>query len=157
MKFACEDLGPVNASDLVDWIAAIPFEDWPQQHRLDDGQIRPAMVTDLAWHGFGDHVDAIVASLMQGFPGCAAYQRMLSVVMPGHAIAPHRDLQAKTWRCRVHVPLISNDRSKFIVEGWAYELRPGFAYKVNTEAVHGVTNDGETPRIHFMFDVGIPC
>lgn len=150
----CEQLAAVDVASLVAWITVIPFEDWPQQHRFADGKIRPAMVTDLAWHGFAIETDGIVAALMEHFPGCIAWQRMLSVVMPGHEIAPHRDGQSRSWLCRVHVPLTSNDKSAFIVNGKPHVLTPGFAYRVNTEAEHAVTNDGDTPRIHLMFDVG---
>lgn len=151
----CELFGAVDAIVLTDWIAAIPFEEWPQQHRLADGQVRPAMQTDLAWHGFGAIAEPVVNAIMQEhFPGCVAYQRMLSVVMPGHSIPPHCDEQAKSWISRVHVPLTSNAKSRFIVGGEDHVLAPGFAYRVNTRAEHAVTNDGETPRMHFMFDVG---
>lgn len=149
----CEPFTPVDAAGLVSWIGGIPFEDWPQQHRLDDGQIRPAMATDLSWHGFGEIAAPVVASVMALLPSCEAHQQMVSVVMPGHDIPPHRDSQAPTWRCRVHVPLTSNDRSLFLVGGVAHSLKVGMAYRVNTEAEHAVVNDGNTPRIHFMFDV----
>lgn len=151
----CRLLGPVGADALAKWITAIPFEEWPQQHRLPGGQIRPSMQTDITWHGFGEIAEPVVNAIMQEhFPGGIAYQRMLSVVMPGHSIPPHCDEQAKSWICRVHVPLMSNAKSRFIVGGQDHVLAPGFAYRVNTRAEHAVTNDGETPRIHFMFDVG---
>lgn len=151
-------LGPIDHKPLADWILAIPFEDWPQQRRLDDGKIRPSMVTDLEWHDFARRTDQTVSGIMHAhFGDYLAYQRMLSVVMPGHSIAPHIDEQGKNWVCRVHVPLISNDRSFFIVEGRPQYFDPGFAYRVDTTKEHAVTNDGDTPRIHFMFDVGKSC
>lgn len=78
---------------------------------------------------------------------------MLSVVVPGHSIEPHKDQQAPAWVCRVHVPLTTSDRSAFIVGGEAHTLAVGMAYLVNTLVEHAVTNDGATPRTHFMFDV----
>lgn len=153
---SCEPLSAIDASGLATWIGGIAFEDWPQQHRLADGGVRPSMVTDPGWHGFGPIADPVVAALMTLFPGCEAHQRMLSVVMPGHFIEPHCDWQAPNWICRVHVPLTTNERSLFIVGGQAHALTLGVAYRVNTEAEHSVTNDGETPRTHFMFDVRLP-
>jgi hypothetical protein len=111
------------------------------------------MVNDPAWHGFKDRTDLIVSQIMAWLPRHVSYNRLLSVVMPGHSIEPHRDLQSPDWDCRVHVPLVSNPQSRFIVNGHDYVLTPGLAYRVNTEAEHSVTNDGATPRIHFMFDV----
>ena len=149
----CEPLCAVSVVALVQWISAIPFPDRPQQRRLDDGGIRPAMVSDPAWHGYGAVTDPVVAAILPHFPGCFANTRLLSVVMPGHAIEPHCDQQPPHWICRVHVPLTANDQSRFIVGGVAHVLRPGMAYRVNTEAVHSVENDGDTPRIHFMMDI----
>src|SRR5258708_523358 len=90
----CRLLGPVSSDCLIAWIATIPFELWPQQHRLADGQIRPSMQADLEWEGFGSIAEPAVDEVLQRhFPGCVAYQRMLSAVMPGHSIPPHCDGQ----------------------------------------------------------------
>lgn len=149
----CEELARIDAGPLVAWISKIPFEDWPQQPRLPDGKLRPAMACDPDWHGFKTQADPVVNLLMLLFPGCAADTRMLSAVMPGHDIAPHTDEQSANWRVRVHVPLLTNDQSCFMVGGVNHHLSPGKAYLVNTEASHAVMNEGQTPRVHFMFDV----
>lgn len=146
-------LTPIDVGDLAAWIGAIPFSDWHQQGRTQPHQLRPSMMTDPAWHGFGARTDGIVGELMRHFPGCAAYQRMLSVVMPGDAIPSHIDRQPDAWLARVHVPLLAGDEPVFHVGGEPHNLRPGYAYLVNTLLEHGVTNEGAIPRIHFMFDV----
>lgn len=146
-------LRAVDVADIVDWISAIPFQDWHQQTPLGDGQLRPAMMTDPAWHGFGAVVAPAIAEILEMFPGCAARQIMLSVVMPGHAIEPHRDQQPPAWLCRVHCPLTSNPRSRFIVGGIDHHLEVGSAYRVNTEIEHAVANDGASPRTHLMTDI----
>ena len=133
---------------MAAWIAAIPFSEWPQQRPVDD-QLRPSMVTDLEWHGFGEMAAPVIREL--GFEG-HAYQRMLSVVMPGHSIDAHIDEQAPYWHTRIHVPLLSNDRALFISEGKPIVMTPGVAYRVNTRALHAIENGGTTPRVHFMFD-----
>ena len=151
MTSGIEAIGPVDARRLAAWIAAIDFAEWPQQ---SFAEIKPAMVTDLAWHGFGLVSDPVVADVMaEHFVGLAHEQHMLSVVMPGHSIRPHRDLQPRHWRCRVHVPLLSNDQSVFVSNGVPHALVPGMAYSVDTRIEHSISNDGDTPRIHFMFDV----
>lgn len=142
-----ERIAEVDISDLRDWINAIDFSEWPQQ------EDRPAMVADLAWHGFGRATDPVVNELLRHFPGARDSQRFLSVVMAGHNIPPHRDGQSDDWIGRVHVPLTSNDHSRFIVDGIAYGLTPGAAYLIDTEVEHSVVNDGFSPRIHFMFDL----
>lgn len=145
-----EALADVDVRDLVAWISAISLHSWPQQSR---SVLKPAMVTDLGWHGFGAISDELVNALMALFPGARSHSRMLSVVMPGHGIEPHRDQQSPAWWCRVHCPLTSNESSRFIVNGAAHSMDVGRAYCVNVLAEHAVENDGATPRIHLMFDV----
>lgn len=153
----CEKLADINVDDLASWIAEIDFADWPQQARLADGGIRPSMVTDHDnWHDFVPRTNDIVANLMDHFPGCSSYQRMLSVVMPDHSIPLHADEQRTSWLCRVHVPLISNPDALFVIDAYGHTMKVGEAYRVNTTAEHAVINTGRTPRIHLMFDVGIP-
>lgn len=152
IKVNCQWLTYMWVGDVVAWIKNIPFEEWPQQHKVDS-QLRPAMVTDGAWHNFHKETDRIVNDLYSQFAFPHVYNRMLSVVMPGHRIPPHTDGQRPEWLYRVHIPLTTNEKSEFVVGGLRFEMEVGGVYLVNTEAVHSVTNLGETPRIHFMFDV----
>ena len=146
-------LWPVDLGDLPNWIAAIPFADWPQQRPLGDGQLRPAMVTDEGWFGFGRKTDGLVAAIILHIPNCRAVQRMLSVVMPGHEIEHHQDLQPPYWLCRVHVPILTNGKARFITDDGDTNMKVGQAYRVDTTKPHAVRNDGATPRVHFMVDV----
>lgn len=148
----CEEICLVDVASLVAWISSIDLTDWPQQSLRE---LKPAMVTDLGWHGFGAESAAAIDRVMSKLRGHSPYQRMLSAVMPGHFIEPHVDHQASYWMTRVHVALVTNDRSTFVVGGVAHHLEVGCAYGVNTEAVHSVTNDGKFPRIHLMWDVRI--
>lgn len=143
----------VDVADLAKWIASIDFSEWHQQHRTQPDQLRPAMMTDLEWHGFKEQTDGLVTKVLEQLPGCSAYQRMLSVVMPGDNIPVHTDEQDAAWLARVHVPLTANDQALFVVNGEEHNLKVGQAYLVNTLSPHGVVNAGATPRVHFMFDV----
>ena len=155
MRFAgaCEWIADRNVTDLTAWIESIDLAEWHQQSPIDH-QLRPAMMTDLNWHGFGARVKPLMQELSATFQWPKLYQAMLSVVMPGHNIPPHIDEQNPNWWFRVHVPLLTNPESDFIVEDTAHQLHVGGVYKVNTQRVHAVTNRGPTPRYHFMFDVG---
>jgi aspartyl/asparaginyl beta-hydroxylase (cupin superfamily) len=146
-------LTTVDIDAVSKWISGVPFECWPQQHPVDH-QLRPAMVNDLAWQDFGTRTDDLVKELLIEFPlHSVAYNRMLSVVMPGHSIPPHVDEQPLDWITRVHVPLITNNRTFMIIEGELHAMAVGTAYSFDTRRQHAVRNTGNTPRIHFMFDV----
>lgn len=143
----------LDVAAVASWISAIDFADWPQQHPID-AQLRPAMVNDLAWHGFGQRTTALVATILQTLkPGVVAYNRMLSVVMPGHSIHAHVDAQLPDWITRVHVPLTTNEQAVTVMADEPHHMQVGTAYAVDTTREHAVRNDGDTPRIHFMFDV----
>jgi hypothetical protein len=135
------ELSDVDVVAMAAWIAKIPLGDWPQQRPLDDGQLRPSMVTSPDWYGFHYYFH----------PG--AYQHMLSVVMPGHSIEPHQDQQPDYWQYRVHIPLLTSPGAVIIMDDGEHHLEVGKSYKMNTRATHAIANRGATPRIHYMFDV----
>lgn len=136
------------------WIAAIPLGEWPQQHRLADGQIRPAMVTDLTWNAFGDVTAELVrAATPQSLGPLRERNRLLSVVMPGAVIDPHTDELGPDWVTRIHVPLLTNSDAMFITGDVVRRLQVGLAYEINTRERHAVWNAGSTPRVHLMFDL----
>ncbi len=149
-----ERLGPVDIAAPLAWITGIPLEAWPQQNRLPDQRLRPAMVSDPGWFDFAVRTHALVCHVGDYVPGCRPGLQMLSVVMPGHHIPTHVDRQAKDWVGRIHVPLTTDSESRFVVGGIPHHLEVGMAYLVNTEVEHSVTNvDGTRPRIHFMVDM----
>jgi hypothetical protein len=148
------DLNVVTLQRVVHWIEAIPFESWPQQHRLLDGRLRPAMVTDLSWMSFGERTDELVRDAtppaMRRFRSC---NRLLSVVMPGATIDPHVDELGADWMIRIHVPLLTNPDAIFISGDVVHRMEVRRAYEVDTRARHSVWNSGPTPRVHLMFDL----
>lgn len=143
----------LDIARAAQWLGGVEFADWPQQHRLADGAIRPSMATDLAWKDFGENTETVALAVMQEFAGCKAAWRALSVVMPGHSIPTHQDQQPDYWLCRVHVPLMTNDYALFIVNDLAYNMKLGQAYRVDTREHHSVVNAGPTPRVHLMIDI----
>ena len=147
-------LGEVCDESLLGWVMDIPFTQWPQQSAVN-GASRPAMVNDPQWHRFGERSDPLVRQILGTWSRRGAeLQRLLSVVMPSHNIDTHVDKVSPRHWGRVHVPLMTNALSEFIVGGESHTMKAGYAYLVNIEAPHSVLNAGLTPRIHFMLDVG---
>jgi len=78
---------------------------------------------------------------------------MLARMAPGGVIKPHRDANpAAKWPHKVHVPLVTNDRVTFFVDGVAYYFKEGEAVEVSNMAVHAVENKGDSDRIHLIFE-----
>ena len=78
---------------------------------------------------------------------------MLARMPPGGEIKPHQDTNvAARWPHKIHVPILSNDLVAFWIDGKAYHLPVGEAFEVNNMAVHAVRNDGDSDRIHLIFE-----
>ena len=90
-----------------------------------------------------------------------AYPRiMLARMAPGGVIHPHRDANpAAKWPHKIHVPIQTSDQVTFYVDGVGYHLAEGEAVEVNNMGLHAVTNEGDSDRIHLIFeyyDLGQP-
>lgn len=145
----------LDVAELVTWIEAIPLQEWPPG---DLTQLRPAMVTDPKWHGFAQRFGPLVADLLGLLEilGASLYvdkNHWLSVVMPQSKIEPHSDAAEPGWVRRIHVPLTTNEHAIMFANDEPHHLAVGSAYLIDKTARHAVVNDGETPRIHFMFDI----
>jgi hypothetical protein len=82
------------------------------------------------------------------------FPRIMLARMPiGGVILPHRDANpAAKWPHKIHVPLLTNDQVTFYVDGEGYHFAEGEAVEVNNMGVHAVRNDGDTDRIHLIFE-----
>ncbi len=78
---------------------------------------------------------------------------MLARMAPGGVIKPHRDANpAARWPHKIHVPLLTNDKVTFYVDGVGYRMPEGEAFEVNNMGVHAVQNAGDSDRIHLIFE-----
>lgn len=64
---------------------------------------------------------------------------------PGTKLITHQDAPDKI---RVHIPIFTNDRSLWNINGKMIHMEPGWAYLVNTTLPHSLENNGSTHRIH---------
>jgi hypothetical protein len=72
----------------------------------------------------------------------------------GAAIHEHRDsgLSIEHDEARFHVPIVSNDRTEFVVGDAPIFLTLGECWYVNVDLPHRITNSGTTDRIHLVVD-----
>jgi aspartyl/asparaginyl beta-hydroxylase (cupin superfamily) len=84
----------------------------------------------------------------------AEYPRvMLARMAPGGVIKPHRDANpAAKWPHKIHVPIQTNGKVTFYVDGVGYHFAEGQAVEVSNMAVHAVENAGDSDRIHLIFE-----
>lgn len=86
-------------------------------------------------------------------PGGEVIRAMAAKLLPGGKIRTHADVHA-SFRCghRIHVPITTNRRVWFTIDGRPYQLEVGQAYEVNNQKQHSVANRGAEERITFIFD-----
>jgi hypothetical protein len=78
---------------------------------------------------------------------------LLTRLPPGAEIRPHIDEGESLKRChRVHVPLLTNPASYFMVGRLKFHMPEGEIWEINNRRLHAVRNEGDTPRIHLILD-----
>ena len=86
-------------------------------------------------------------------PGGAIVRAMAAKLKAGGRIAPHVDSHPSFHiGHRIHVPITTNPRVRFIIDGRPHRLQVGQAYEINNQKSHSVANRGGEDRITFIFD-----
>lgn len=85
--------------------------------------------------------------------GGTIIRAMAAKLIAGGKIKPHHD-NHPSFHCghRIHVPITTNPRVRFMIDGRPYKLQVGQAYELNNQKQHSVMNKGTEDRITFIFD-----
>lgn len=86
-------------------------------------------------------------------PGGTVIRAMAAKLVAGGKITPHVDRHPSFHvGHRIHVPISTNPRVRFMIDGQPYQLKVGQAYEINNQKTHSVMNKGSEDRITFIFD-----
>ena len=86
-------------------------------------------------------------------PGGTIIRAMAAKLLSKGRIAPHFDSHSTFRRShRIHVPITTNPRVRFMIDGKPYSMEVGKAYEINNQKTHSVINSGKEDRITFIFD-----
>lgn len=86
-------------------------------------------------------------------PGGRIIRAVAAKLVAGGKIDPHRDAHPSfAVGHRIHVPITTNERVRFTVDGRPFKFEVGKAYEINNRMMHSVVNKGTSDRIHFIFD-----
>lgn len=168
------DLGLVEIAPLRDAVLALPETVWDAENAgkpnrfealdstrhivfrfVDNFRDWRASSDRPLWAGWRQLLEPILdaATRPYGYARGAFPRVMLARMAPGGVIRPHRDANAAAkWPHKIHIPLVTNDAVRFLIEGKAYHLAEGRAVEVNNMGVHAVENAGSTDRIHLIFE-----
>ncbi len=85
--------------------------------------------------------------------GGEVIRAMAAKLLAGGKIEAHIDVHA-SFHCghRIHVPITTNPRVWFSIDGRPYQFEVGQAYEINNQKQHSVANKGTEDRITFIFD-----
>ncbi len=91
-------------------------------------------------------------------PGGTIIRAMAAKLVAGGKITPHTDTHPSFHRGhRIHVPVTTNPRVRFMIDGRPHQLQVGQAYEINNQKNHSVMNKGNEDRITFIFDYVPPA
>ena len=168
------ELGPVDSNALCEAILAQDEVAWREQvnrqkeydvHSQTESivmvfvnlEVWPAIEVhkEPGW----DRLSAVAVPVMHGIiaqhypPGGAIIRAMAAKLKAGGRISPHIDTHPSFHRGhRIHVPITTNPRVRFMIDGRPHQLQVGQAYEVNNQMNHSVMNKGAEDRITFIFD-----
>lgn len=166
-------LGAVQAGSLSDAVLALDGDAWRQNasrqndyevHRQTqsvvlvfcDGPMSDLEVTrESGWGLLAESAVPIMHDLIGRHyePGGIIIRAMAAKLLAGGRINTHFDSHATFRRShRIHVPITTNNRVRFTVDGKPFQMQPGQAYEINNQKTHSVINSGDEDRITFIFD-----
>jgi len=168
------ELGPIDSTALRDTILAQDDAAWKEdQYRQEafdvhyDTESIVMVFVDLdqwpeivvskepGWDRLAEValpvMDDIVSRL---YPtGGTVIRAMAAKLLAGKKITPHVDRHPSFHRGhRIHIPITTNPRVRFMIDGQPYQFKIGEAYEINNQKTHSVMNKGSEDRITFIFD-----
>jgi len=144
-----ENASKPNRFEVLDATRHIVFRfidsprDWRESHD------RPA------WPQWRDLLEPVLAQAVRdyGYARGMFPRVMLARMPPGGVIHPHIDANpAAKWPHKIHVPLSTNPQVVCFFGGAEHHFTSGEAVEVDNLGPHWVRNNGDTERIHLIFE-----
>ncbi len=168
------DLGAVDATALHDVIVAQEEIAWHEDRSrqesfyvhdqtrsmvmiaLDDDRWPVGSVTrGRGWKRIADAALPVMDGIVRKhYPeGGEVIRAIAACLNAGSRIRAHSDIH-QSFHCahRIHVPITTNPKVWYTINGRPFQLPPGQAFEINNQAQHSVTNRGSGDRITFIFD-----
>lgn len=168
------ELGEIDTGNLAHAILSQDENAWrEQEHRqreydvhkktqsivmmFTDGSGWPQIdvIRQPGWERLADAALPVMNEIIErAYPkGGTVIRAMAAKLLAKGVIKPHVDSHASFCQGhRIHVPITTNPRVSFIIDGRPYKMKVGRAYEINNQLKHSVANKGEEDRITFIFD-----
>ena len=166
-------LGPIDIGPLSRAILDLDEDAWlTNEHRQTDYEVHRQTQSIIMVFCDGPMNDLVISKqsgwdllaetavpvmhelIKRGYPaGGTIIRAMAAKLLSRGRINPHFDSHATFRRShRIHVPITTNPRVRFIIDGRPYRMEVGEAYEINNQKTHSVMNSGTNDRITFIFD-----
>ena len=167
-------LGPVDVAPLRDLILSQDEEAWHEDtyrqevydvHRETESIVmvftngdnwpNSEIRKEPGWDRLVDVAVPVMHEIIEKHysPGGTIIRAMAAKLLAGRKITPHRDKHPSFHAGhRIHVPITTNPRVRFMIDGRPYHFKVGEAYEINNQMQHSVANKGTEDRITFIFD-----
>lgn len=168
------ELGPIDSSALREAILGQDAIAWDEdKYRQEEFEVHHAtesivmLFVDLekwpevvvkkepGWPRIADAALPLMNEIIQNFypPGGTVIRAMAAKLLAGGIINPHTDRHPSFHvGHRIHIPITTNPRVRFMIDGRPYQFKVGEAYEINNQKMHSVMNKGAEDRITFIFD-----
>ena len=168
------ELGPVDTIELREAILCQDEIAWKEdKYRQEEFEVHHAtesiviLFVDLdrwpnlvvtkepGWDRIAEQALPVMNELIRKFypPGGTVIRAMAAKLLTGNIITPHTDKHPSFHiGHRIHVPITTNPRVRFMIDGRPYQFKVGEAYEINNQMTHSVMNKGREDRITFIFD-----
>ena len=172
------ELGPIDSSALAEAILAQGKDAWREElyrqksydvHKQTESIVMvftelddwPSITVkkEPGWDRLVDVAVPVMHDIIgQFYPaGGTIIRAMAAKLLAGGKITSHQDSHPSFhFGHRIHVPITTNPRVRFMIDGRPYRLQVGQAYEINNQKTHGVMNKGTEDRITFIFDYIAP-
>ena len=107
------------------------------------------------WQDWSTLLEPVIAhaTAAYGYPNGRTARIMLARLAAGKSVARHVDTSPSAEvPHKIHVPLQTNPRVRFMIDDGDYTLERGRAYEVNNRRPHEVRNESDDDRVHLIFD-----
>jgi hypothetical protein len=173
------DLGEVHSAALSAAVLALDDEAWREeqlrQQTFDVHRQTESVVLAFAnlerwpelevekrpgWDRLAEVAVPVIHDIIERHypPGGTVIRAMAAKLLAGGKIAPHTDSHPSFHiGHRIHVPITTNNRVRFMLDGRPYRFETGRAYEINNQLNHSVMNKGTEDRITFIFDYVPPA
>lgn len=171
------DLGRVEIEPLIQKLALLTEKDWDTQEdfeanynkgkgalnntehiifKFSNKQVTPFEYFNCSrWEEWKNILMPILeqATLEYQYKNGFFTRVMLAKLPAKSFIFPHIDgNELGSIPHKIHIPIQTNEQTYFYVESIKYKLKAGWAYEVNNSVMHSAVNNGETDRIHLIFE-----